>query len=664
MTHDARPSSWACRYRFATAVLFVLSAAPLCFAKQDSVPDWVRDAAAQKLPDYPAETNAVVLLDDTTYSVAANGQATEHYRRVVKILRPQGRDDALVAVPFDKDTKILSLHVWSIGPDGHQYAMKDNEFVQYGYPGQGDFFEDDKVKVADPPGRDPGGVVAYEYEQRIRPLLTEKTWFFQTDLPSLDQTFTLELPPGYTFGTVWSHHEPMKAADLESQRWRWEMKDVPAIDLNHVLYRPSELSLAGRMTVHYAGAGTPVATGGTWQSIGEWYQGLAKDRLMSTPEIAAKASELTAGKTDFYDKAEAIGEFLQTQVRYFVIEMGIGGYQPHFAGDIFHNRYGDCKDKATLLSAMLSSVRIHSALMMVDTSRGVVDPDAPSIVGDHMIAAIEIPQGYTSSKLHSVITAKSGRRYLIFDPTWDKTPFGQLEHGLQGSYGLLLEGEQSQIVALPVLPPELNTIHRTAQFQLQPDGSLKGTVTEKRYGDISEARRRLYLMGDAKEQSDFLDNLLGRDFTTFTVTGFAVQNAASLGKDLTTSYSLSADHFAKAVGPLLMVRPRVLGSDGLETDHKARSVPINLRETMQETDDFSINLPPGYSVDEMPDPVKVDLGFAAYQSSVEVKGDTLHYSRTYTVRKVTIPSDQYGELQKLAGIIEMDEQNRAVLKKR
>lgn len=664
MTHDVGPSSWACRYRFATVVLILLSAAPFCFAKQDTVPDWVRDAAAQKLPDYPAETNAIVLLDDTTYSVAANGQATEHYRRVVKILRPQGRDDATVAVPFDKDTKILSLHVWSIGPDGHQYAMKDNEFVQYGYPGQGDFFEDDKVKVADAPGRDPGGVVAYEYEQRIRPFLTEKTWFFQGDLPSVSQTFTLELPPGYSFGTVWAHHEPMKAADLESQRWRWEMKDVPAINLEHVLYRPSELSLAGRMTVHYFGAGVPVKTDGTWQSIGEWYEGLAKDRLVATPEIAAKASELTAGKADFYDKAQAISEFVQDQVRYFVIEMGIGGYQPHFAGDIFRNRYGDCKDKATLLSAMLSSVGIHSALMMVDTSRGVIDPDAPSIVGNHMIAAIEIPQGYSSPKLHSIITAKNGHQYLIFDPTWDKTPFGQLEHGLQGSYGLLLEGDQSQIVALPVLAPTLNTIHRTAHFQLEPDGSLKGTVTEKRFGDISESRRRLYVMEDAKHQSDFLDNSLGRDFTTFSVSGFTVQNAATLGKELTTSYSLTADHFAKAMGPLLMVRPRVLGSDGLETDRKVRKVPINLRQTMQATDDFSIELPPGYTVDETPDPVKLDLGFAAYESSIEVKGDTLHYTRTYTVRKVTIPSDEYGDLQKLAGVIEADEQGRAVLKKR
>ena len=146
--------------------------------------------------------------------------------------------------------------------------------------------------------------------------------------------------------------------------------------------------------------------------------------------------------------------------------MGIGGNQPHFAADIFRNRYGDCKDKATLVSAMLSSVGIHSALMMVDHRRGVVDPDAPSIVGDHMIAAIEIPKGYDSPRLRSVITAKTGRRYLIFDPTWEKTAFGQLEHELQGGYGVLLEGADSQVVQLPVLAPELNTIRRTASFHI------------------------------------------------------------------------------------------------------------------------------------------------------------------------------------------------------
>ena len=649
---------------FAVFSLLLIGSLPAFASTPDSVPDWVRTAAQQKLPQYSPDTNAVVLLEDTTYTVAPDGSATEHFRSVVKILRPQGRDEGRITLPFDKDTKILYMHVWSIGPDGHEYAVKDNDQVEFGYPGQGNFFMDLRVRGAEAPGRDPGGVVAYEYEQRTHPYLTEKTWFFQSELPRLNQSFTLELPPGFTHGSVWAHSKEVSAIDLEHQRWRWELKDVPPINLDQVELRPSEFSLDGRMTVHYAGPTLPAPTEGTWKSIGEWYQTLSKDRLVATPEIAAKAKELAGDKTDFYDKTEAIAEFVQKQVRYFVIEMGIGGYQPHYAADIFRNRYGDCKDKATLLVSMLSTLGVHGALVMVDHRRGVVDPDAPSIVGDHMIAAIEIPEGYNSTKLRSVVTAKSGHRYLIFDPTWEKTAFGQLEHNLQGGYGVLLEGSDSQIIQFPVLSPDLNTIRRTATFQLQPDGSLKGTVTEKRFGDLSEDRRSLYTMGDAKEQTKFLDLLLSQDFSTFTVSDFKVQNAEALNKDLTTTYSLTAERFGKPMGPLLMVRPRVLGSDELYADRKERhNIPINLSETMQEQDDYTIELPSGYTVDEIPDPIKLDLGFASYESSSAVKDHTLHYTRTYTVREVTLPADKYLDVQHLSGVIAADEQSKAVLKK-
>jgi hypothetical protein len=238
-----------------------------------------------------------------------------------------------------------------------------------------------------------------------------------------------------------------------------------------------------------------------------------------------------------------------------------------------------------------------------------------------------------------------------------------LEHGLQGSYGILLEGPDSQVIQLPILDPTLNTIHRTASFRLDSDGILKGTVTEKRFGDLSEGRRELYATGDAKQQSDFLDHLLENDFTTFSASDVKVQNVDSLNRDFTLSYVLSADRYARSMGPLLMVRPRVLGTVGFNTDHKARTVPINLGETMQAVDEYSIELPAGYTVDEMPDPVKVDLGFASYQSATELKGNTLNYKRTFTIRQVTLPPERYPDVQKLAGTIAADEESRVVLKK-
>src|ERR1019366_5367294 len=101
--------------------------------------------------------------------------------------------------------------------------------------------------------------------------------------------------------------------------------------------------------------------------------------------------------------------------------------------------------------------------------------------GDHMIAAIEVPRGNDSPQLHSMVTASTGRRYLIFDPTSEKTVFGELEHQHQGSYGILMEGADTQVIQLPVLDPSLNTIRRIASFKLDADGVLKGTVTEKRF---------------------------------------------------------------------------------------------------------------------------------------------------------------------------------------
>ena len=448
------------------------------------VPDWVKTAAQQKLPEFHGNPKAVVLLEETTYTVDAKGQAVEHVRRVVKILRPQGRDYGYPAVWYDKDSKVLSLHVWSIDPAGHEYTLKDSEILDIGAPGEGgELYSDDRAKVADPPGRDPGGVIAYEYERRERPYLAETNWEFQDGLPRMQQSFTLTLPAGYTYTTTWARHAKVDGIDLENHSYRWEMNDEPAIDLDHVPLSPGEGALAARMTVHYAGPGLTEPQDGTWQGIGEWYTGLSHDRLVSAPDIAAKAAELTAGKTDFYDKAEAIGEFVQQKIRYFVIEMGVGGYQPHAAEEIFRGRYGDCKDKATLLSAMLSSVGIHGALLMVDTERGVIDPEDPSIWGNHMIAAIEIPKGYASPKLHSVVTAKTGNRYLIFDPTWYLTPFGQLEDNLQGSYGVLVEGSDSEVIRLPVMDPTLNRIRRSGKFALSADGTLKGSVTDMRFGD-------------------------------------------------------------------------------------------------------------------------------------------------------------------------------------
>jgi hypothetical protein len=188
-------------------------------------------------------------------------------------------------------------------------------------------------------------------------------------------------------------------------------------------------------------------------------------------------------------------------------------------------------------------------------------------------------------------------------------------------------------------------------------------VTDRRFGDLAEYRRDVFSREDGKKQQEYMDRSIAHDFTAVQMTGLSVENVAALNKDLTTHFDLQAAHFASTSGPLLMVRPRVFGSYVLDVDRKSRKVPIDLEETMQATDAFDIELPEGYEVDELPDPVKADFGFASYVSSTELHGRTLHYSRTYTLRQVTLPAEKYGDVQKLSSVIAADESSLAVLKK-
>ena len=107
-----------------------------------------------------------------------------------------------------------------------------------------------------------------------------------------------------------------------------------------------------------------------------------RHRPYPTPEITAKAQELVAGAPDLYTKLSRITGFIQKNIRYFVVERGIGGWQAHYAGDIYRNRYGDCKDKTTLLISMLKVIGVRAYYFHVDSRRGIIDPEEPSLVGN------------------------------------------------------------------------------------------------------------------------------------------------------------------------------------------------------------------------------------------------------------------------------------------
>ena len=624
-----------------------------------NLPDWMLQAAATT--GSWGDAKAVVLMNDEVLSVDSGGKTTLRFRIVVKILRPQGRDYAYPVAPFTKEAKLLSFHVWSIGPDGKHYAMKDNEYVEVGEDDPDMVYLDGLSKRAAPPGADPGGIVGWEFIRQIPAYEHEMTWRFQSSIPVAKANFEVDLPPGWHQRAVWFHHQPVQAAVSDAVRTQWQLSDIPAVDIDDVPLSPDEAAVAGRMSLHFSGDDIPDGDA-LWAKIGDWFTSLEAPESEGGADIAT-AARSTAGDGDFMAKLDKIAAFMQTQIRYVGVEIGIGGEQAHPAEQVFQKRYGDCKDKATLLVAMLDAVGVRATWVAVDDRRGVVDPGTPSSYGNHMIAAIEIPQGYDNPRLQAVVTAKTGKRYLIFDPTNRYVPIGDMPDYEQGGYGLLLAGKDSEVIAFPVLNPALAKMERTAKFELAPDGTLKGDVSVTRTGGAAWQIRGRMTMSSDKEQREYVERSLQQDFSTFTLNSESVNNLKQVDQPLAMQYSVTAPSYAKSAGALLLVRPRVLGSVADALDNKPRLVPISFPRVGTWTDSFDVKIPAGYTVDDVPDPVSLDVGFATYHSEVKAQGDTLHYTRQYVLKKVELAPDQYATLRKLEGQITADENSDAVLKK-
>jgi hypothetical protein len=629
--------------------------------KQQPVPKWGLDAAKTKTPDYAKDAEAVVLFDETIDSIDSKGRATEKRRSVVRILKPQGRQHPCYA-SFDVDEKINFFRSWTISAEEKTFQAQDTDFADIGDLSDDVMLSTEKYRVVIPPAADIGAIVVCESEVLTQPWLQETIWQIQSNEPVVLQAFELDLPDARNYSSSWHHYPEVKPEQVAPNHWRWEVHDVHALLLRDIPLVPDRKALLARVNIQWGD--TAVADKAErWRAMGQWMSNLEAHRPDPSPEITAKTQELIAGAPDYFTKLYRITDFIQKNVRYFIVMRGIGGMQAHHANEIFRNRYGDCKDKATILISMLQVAGINAYYLAVDSHRGFVDPDAPSIFGDHMITAIEVPADNHDPRLEAIVKAKNAKRYLIFDPTDERTVIGNLRSELQGSYGILGAGNDSELLAIPILAPDANKNTSRGSFTLQIDGTLTGSVKSKHEGTASGNYRYFLKNTDDKERQQYWERYIAEDVPGVILDSVTFTESKELDKPLELDYKITARQYAHQTGPLLLVRPRVVGSHVHYFDDKLRTLPIDLYATGHWHESFDITLPPGYIIDETPGPVDVDTDFVSYHSKTTANGDKLHYERDYQVKQVELPPGKSSAFRTVESSILRDEKGTAVLKK-
>ena len=628
------------------------------------VPKWLRALAQVSLPDYSEDTDAVMLLDEKVTTVEDNGEINTRYRRAYKILRSQGRKHGHLVVYFDNERQLTSLKAWSISAQGKEYEVKEKDAVETSIFG-GALYQDTRRKALGIPAAEPGNVIGYEYEQKGRSFVLQDRWLFQYPQPVHRARYALELPAAWEFEELWVNYPAQEPQQAGKNRWVWELEDIPAVESEPLM--PPWRAVAGWLAVNFYPRREDLRakSHANWHDVGLWYAELAAGRRQATPEIRDKVAELTSGAATELEKLRELAKFVQQKVRYVAIEIGIGGYQTHSARDVFANLYGDCKDKATLLSTMLREIGIESYYVLINSRRGVLAREFPSMLNfNHVILAIRLPEHVPTSNLYSVREHERLGRLLFFDPTDRLTRLGYLPAGEQANFGLLVTDEGSELVKLSLLRANSNRLLRVAKLQLSPTGTLTGVVQEIRWGVPAVYLRAQLLATEGLERHKVLEDFLANSLGDFVLRSAEVENLEEFDEVLVVRYRFEAQNYAKAAGKLLLVRPRVLGEKSTDLlERKERKHPLVFSSTTQQSDIFEIHLPSGYTVDEIPPGLAVDSDFAEYRSQVEVEGDVLKYRRTYTIKDVLVPIERLGELKDFFRQVADDERQSAVLQR-
>jgi len=660
------------RNRFAlllAVALTVLLLGPLPLQAKEKkmpAPDWALEAAKTPTPQSAAEAPAVVLFDEYQITVDTQNHATERERIAVRILKPQGREYSHCSISFDTDEKLNTFHVWTITADGRQFQAMDTDFSDRGDYGDSVMQFSEQTRTVKPPASDPGAVVACETEQQLRPYISSENWNIQSSIPIVHQALDLVLPPGSHYASWWHHYSPVKPVEVQANHLRWAVDNMPRLDFENLHAVPAWGSQAARMSVFWGDDATHDKDA-QWRKIGLWGQKLQEHRTDPSPEITAKVQELVSGAPDLYTKLSRITAYIQNNVKYFIVMHGIGGWQSHYAAGIFRSHSGDCKDKATLLISMLQVIGVRAYYFDVDSRRGIVDPDTPSLYGNHRIAAIELPAGDSDPRFAARVKTPSGKNLLIFDPTDEETPVGLIRSELQGAWGNIFDGDESRALLMPLLDPATAGLLRKGSFTLSAEGDLSGDLAESFSGDDARRQRQFLKDSDDKEIRRSLEAGFGSSLPGLAFKGYEFHQTAYLDKPLGLDLHFSVPGYAHSAGPLLLVRPRILGSDAQNVpdvlEGKPRMYAIELGYPGRWRDTYEIALPAGYKIDEAPDPIKLDLGFASYASSVSARDSKLLYEREYVVRDVEIPPGKASEFRKLQEAILADENGTVVLKK-
>ena len=600
---------------------------------------------------YP-DADAILLLNQFSHDVLPTGKSRYTSHQVVKILTDRGRrqyDD--IAIPYNPMAQYITVNIArTILPDGAVIEPLDEAYNDVTPPGllSYNLYSDAMWKVISMPALEPGVIVEYQVtlEDSGANTVGNETWFwgdfsFQSTDVTLQSIYALRVPfdTKFRWKAVNCQLNPHERHEEEISTYIWTYGETPG--LAEEAGMPATKDIVPRLSY---------SSVKSWDAVYEWYKELAMEQYTADEAIEETVRAITANVEAPSNKIRALYHFVTSQIRYVGIELGQGAYQPSPAFQVFQMRYGDCKDKTTLLISMLKLIGIKAFPVLLNPSPYErVDVEIPSLGQfSHVITAVPRNDG----------------KYIWLDTTSEVCSYGNLPASDQGRKGFIIAEERGEFVDIPTFPPESNRLIVDMEITLNVSGGLIGKLHVITSGQYSLETRSQYKPVHPGEWSDTFAAELSTQFPGVKINRVNVSDLNDLTVPVQVEIDFAVEKYVKRInGSLLFPLPSDEFTDYAQyfaaSERKYPlefSYPFHMEKTMR------IALPEGWKA-ALPDDLQAAHNFASMDRQYRLEGSEIRYKLHFTLKNPVISPEDYPSAKRFFESLVREDGTQLILRK-
>lgn len=634
-----------------TAVFILLGCCFCAHAQKNGIPSDLYNSSL--IPDsLKKDANSVVRYFNMEMTVKGPAKASIKYHSIQTLLNDKAENEGMLVIGYDKKFSSVSSAEMIIYDASGKIIKRYKKGDMYDRSAVDDMsiITDGRILVAGHTITNYPVTVEKIYEKSLSGFLDLFDWGIQEEKQSVQSSSCRVLANpavGFRYKTKNIVLQPKKSTEDGMDVYEWSVKNLRPIKLEedskywkvlpHISFAVNNIELdgiAGDMS--------------TWKGFGIWQQTLNKSLTSLSPKREEEIRQMVSGLRTDKEKAKFLYEYMQKNMRYVSIQLGIGGLKPFPASFVDEKKYGDCKALSNYMYTLLKAVGIPSYYTLIRAGENE-EPADPGFVNDpfnHVILCIPF---------------KNDTTWL--ECTSSTKPFGKLGSFTENRNALLVTEEGGKLVNTPKSKMEDNLFDSETNVSIQADGSAKASMVIKTTGDYRDMYIGLSSVKTDEQKQYLIRNLNLRQPDIFDLSQVSDKDGTKEVK-LDLAYEKLSDMNA---GDKYFYRPCLF--DLYRATFPAtekRNTDFFFDHPMLKKNTTLIHIPADFEVEALPAEVNLTFSFGSYQvkysydpTSHEVKSTSV-----FSLKKHVIPAEKYAEMQKFMDDISKSLNKKLVIKKK